>query len=277
MHMPNPANALVASSLVLSACTAPAPQPPTPTAPDLSQLTWVDLTHAFDANTIYWPNNPTGFELDTQYAGTTPGGWYYSSNKLSAPEHGGTHMDAPVHFAENGHSAEQVPVEQLTGYACVIDVADSVQEDADHLVSIAEVEAWEKKHVAIPEHSIVLFRTGWGRYYDDRVKCLGTDERGEAAIPKLHFPGIDPELAQWLVDKRKPKASGLDTPSMDRGQSTDFRTHRILASQNICGFENMANLEQLPPTGAYVVALPMKIKGGTGGPLRMVACISTDH
>ncbi len=183
MHMPNPANALVASSLVLSACTAPAPQPPTPTAPDLSQLTWVDLTHAFDANTIYWPNNPTGFELDTQYAGTTPGGWYYSSNKLSAPEHGGTHMDAPVHFAENGHSAEQVPVEQLTGYACVIDVADSVQEDADHLVSIAEVEAWEKKHGAIPEHSIVLFRTGWGRYYDAEPRVLAGYLPGSLSLP----------------------------------------------------------------------------------------------
>ena len=266
---------LSAPIILLGACTTPAPAPHNaPAAPDLSALKWIDLTHAFDANTIYWPNNPTGFELDTQYAGTTPGGWYYSSNKLSAPEHGGTHMDAPVHFAQGAHSAEQVPLEQLTGHACVIDVADSVKEDADHLVSIAEVEAWEQKHGAIPQGSIVLFRTGWGRYYDDRVKCLGTDERGDAAIPKLHFPGIHPDLAQWLVDKRAPKAVGLDTPSMDYGQSTDFRTHRVFAAKNICGFENVANLEQLPPTGAYVVALPMKIKGGTGGPLRIIAAIT---
>ncbi|MFM7298502.1 MAG: cyclase family protein, partial [Planctomycetota bacterium] len=153
------------------------------------------------------------------------------------------------------------------------DVSAAVGENADHLVSVAEVQAWEQLHGEILPQSIVLLRTGWDRFYDDRIKCLGTPKRGDEAIPELHFPGIAPELAQWLVDKRDPKAVGLDTPSVDYGQSADFRTHRVLASKNVCGFENVANLAQLPATGAFVMALPMKIKGGTGGPLRIVACI----
>jgi len=234
---------------------------------------WVDLTHAFDEGTIYWPNDPAGFELVTEFAGTTEGGWYYSSNKLCAPEHGGTHLDAPVHFAEKGLSTDGIPLEQMVGPACVVDVSGIVGENAGHLVSVPEVDAWEAEHGRIPEGSIVLFHTGWGRHYDDRVKCLGTAKTGDEALPELRFPGIDPALAQWLVDHRAPKAVGLDTPSLDFGQSTDFRTHRILAAGNIPGFENVANLGALPPRGAFVMALPMKIRGGTGGPLRIVACL----
>lgn len=234
---------------------------------------WVDLTHSFDERTIYWPNNPFGFELEVQSRGMTPGGFFYSSNALRAPEHGGTHVDAPVHFHEGARSVDRVPLEQLIGEACVIDVSAEVGEDADHLVSVAEVEAWEARHGRIPRGALVLIRTGWDRYYDDRARCLGTAKSGNEALPELHFPGLDPALAQWLVDERAPKAVGLDTPSLDRGQSTDFRTHRILAAENIPGFENVAHLAELPPRGALVFALPMKIAGGTGAPLRMVACL----
>lgn len=104
----------------------------------LESARWIDLTHAFDERTIYWPNNPFGFELEVQFKGQTPGGWFYSSNALRAPEHGGTHLDAPVHFHEGAHSTEQVPIEQLVGAACVIDVSAAVGEDADHLVSVAD-------------------------------------------------------------------------------------------------------------------------------------------
>ncbi|MEY2806537.1 MAG: hypothetical protein RIR65_954 [Planctomycetota bacterium] len=239
----------------------------------LDAARWVDLTHSFDEETIYWPNNPFGFELAVQFQGRTPGGWYYSSNSLRAPEHGGTHLDAPVHFHEGGHATDQIPLEQLVGVGCVVDVSGRVGEDADYLVSIADVQAWEQRHGRIPEGAIILLRTGWDRYYDDRVKCLGTPKKGTEAIPELHFPGIDPRLAQWLAAERRPKAVGLDTPSVDFGQSTDFQTHRIFAAHGICGFENVANLEQLPARGAFIVALPMKIAGGTGGPLRIVAVL----
>ncbi len=268
-------HSVLLGTLLLVACSVSNEQGPADPGDargfDPSTMRWLDLTHPFDLNTIYWPNNPTGFELTQQFAGRTPGGWYYSSNKLCAPEHGGTHMDAPVHFAEQGLSVDRVPVDQLVGSACVIHLSDSVGDDADHQVNVAQILAWEAINGPILAGSIVLLHTGWDRFYDDRIKCLGTDEHGEAAIPKLHFPGIDPELAQWLVDHRRPKAVGLDTPSLDYGQSRDFLTHRILAGAGVCGLENVSNLGALPATGAFVMALPMKIRGGTGGPLRIVA------
>jgi kynurenine formamidase len=236
--------------------------------------TWIDLTYSFSDSTLYWPNNPTGFVLDTQAVGMTPGGYYYSSNAFTAPEHGGTHLDAPIHFAEGKLTTDQLPLESLTGRAVVIDVTKKALANRDYLISVADVEEWEKKHGTIAPSSIVLFRTGYGRYYPDARMYFGTGEKGDTAIPLLHFPGIDPALSEWLLTSRNIKAVGLDTPSIDYGQSTDFKTHRVLMGQNIPAFENVANLEQLPARGAYVVALPMKIKGGSGGPLRIVAWIN---
>ncbi len=176
-------------------------------------------------------------------------------------------------FAEGKWSVDQIPVDRGIGEAVVIDVTRNAIKNRDYLISISDVQQWEHVHGEIPADAIILFRTGYGKYWPDRKLYMGTDERGEEAVAKLHFPGIDPDLARWLVDKRKIKAVGLDTPSLDYGQSTLFETHRTLFAANIPGFENLANLEQLPETGAYVIALPMKIKGGSGGPLRIVALV----
>lgn len=119
----------------------------------------------------------------------------------------------------------------------------------------------------------MLFRTGYGKYYPDAKKYFGTDEKGTAAIPHLHFPGIAPQMADWLATQRKIKALGLDTPSIDYGQSSDFKTHQVLLGKNIPAFENVANLDQLPEKNIYVVALPMKIRNGSGGPLRIIATV----
>src|SRR6266496_2052783 len=232
---------------------------------------WIDLSYSFSDSTLYWPNNPTGFKLDTQMNGITPGGFYYSSNAFSAPEHGGTHLDAPVHFAQGKLSADKVPLENLTGSAVVIDVSEKALKDRDYLISVADVEDWEKKNEKTVEGMIILFRTGYGQYYPDAKKYFGTDVKGADAIPLLHFPGIDPATGEWLTTKRKIKAVGLDTPSIDYGQSKDFKTHQVLLGKNIPAFENVANLDQLPAKGAYIVALPMKIKNGSGGPLRIIA------
>ncbi|GAA4343680.1 cyclase family protein [Flaviaesturariibacter amylovorans] len=253
--------------LLLAACA----QPDKRSAP-FSGGRWIDLTHSFSEKTLYWPNNPTGFRLDTQAAGMTPGGYYYASNAICAPEHGGTHLDAPIHFAEGKQTADQVPLDHLTGNAVVVDVSAKALANRDYLVSIADLEAFEKAHGSIAEGSIVLLHTGYDKFYPDAARYFGTAEKGAAAIPKLHFPGIDPEAARWLAARRV-KAVGLDTPSLDYGQSTDFRSHRVLLGENIPGFENVAHLDSLPPTGAYVVALPVKIQGGSGGPLRIVAWV----
>ena len=233
--------------------------------------TWIDLTHSFSDATIYWPTDTLGFVHEKLAYGPTDGGWFYASYRLSAAEHGGTHLDAPIHFAEGRQTCDQIPLANLIGPAVVVDVSDRAH--ADYLVSVEDLEKWEGEHGRIPDRGILLLRTGWGERYSDRIAYLGTDRTGPRAVSELHFPGLAPDAARWLVDNRAIAALGLDTPSLDYGQSADFRTHVILNTQNIAGFENVANLEELPPVGSYVVALPMKIHNGSGGPLRIVAFV----
>ncbi|HEX6728913.1 MAG TPA: cyclase family protein [Pyrinomonadaceae bacterium] len=232
----------------------------------------VDLSYPFDSSTVYWPTAET-FKLETDFEGQTEKGYYYSAYRYSAAEHGGTHLDAPVHFAKGRNSVDQIPLEQLIGSGLVIDVSRQCAANRDYQVNISDIQGWEKVNGRIPAGSIVLLRTGFGKFYPDPKRYLGTDERGADAVPKLHFPGLDPEAARWLTQNRSIKAIGLDTPSIDYGQSTLFESHRILFDKNIPAFENVANLDQLPIRGFTVIALPMKIKGGSGGPLRIVATL----
>lgn len=232
---------------------------------------WVDLTHPFDEAGIYWPTDTVGFEHEELAYGVTEGGWFYASYRFSGAEHGGTHLDAPIHFAEGRRTVDEVPLSSLIGPAAVVDVSERAS--PDYQVSVEDLTAWEAEHGRIPGGAILLLRTGWGERYGDRAAYLGTARTGPDAVPQLHFPGLAPEAARWLVENRSIAALGLDTPSVDYGQSGDFGSHVILYSENIPGFENVAHLERLPATGAYVVALPMKIAGGSGGPLRIVAFV----
>lgn len=234
---------------------------------------WIDLTYPFDSTTLYWPNNLKSFEHTTDAAGVTALGYYYSSYSICTPEHGGTHLDAPIHFADKRYTVDEIPLSSLNGDAVLIDVSEKALTNRDYLVSVQDIEDWEKKHGPIKENTIVLFRTGYGQFYPDREKYFGTAKRGMEAIPELHFPGIDPNTTSFLVTQRKIKALGLDTPSMDYGQSKDFKTHQVLLGANKPGFENVAHLDQLPATGFYVMALPMKIGKGSGAPLRIVAAV----
>jgi kynurenine formamidase len=243
-----------------------------PAKPDLLRSgSWVDLTHDFSAQTIYWPTSKP-FSLEVVAAGRTPGGYYYAANNFSAAEHGGTHLDAPVHFAEGKWTTDQIPVDRLVGEAVVVDAEPPSDTSADYRIDLASITTWERNNREIPGGSIVLFRTGWGHRWPSRKRYLGTERMGAEAVPELHFPGIDSAVAQWLV-KRQVRAVGIDTPSIDYGQSNTYPTHRVLSGANIPAFENLANLDRLPQTGSFVVALPMKIKGGSGGPLRIVAVV----
>lgn len=233
---------------------------------------WIDLSHDFSAETIYWPTAEP-FKLDTVSAQRTPAGFYYAANNFRAAEHGGTHLDAPIHFAEGRKTIDQLPLEQLIAPAVVIDVSPKAQADRDYQINADDFTAWESQHGQIPNKAILLLRTGYGKFWPDRLKYLGTDKHGPEAVAELHFPGLHSEAARWLVANRNINAIGLDTPSIDYGQSKLFESHQILFERNIPAFENVANLEQLPITGALVVALPMKIKGGSGGPLRIVALV----
>jgi len=153
------------------------------------------------------------------------------------------------------------------------DVTAGAGADPDYLLSVDDLTAWEAEHGPIADGTALLIRTGWSSRWSDRTAYLGTDLTGPEAVPELHFPGIGTDAAQWLVDNRNIAAIGIDTPSIDYGQSSDYRSHVILYSDNIVGFENLTNLDRLPATGAGIVALPMKIEGGSGGPLRIVGWV----
>lgn len=249
--------------IMLSGCSAYCP---------LKNGKWIDLTYDFSENTIYWPTSDK-FKLETVSEGLTDKGYYYSAYKFCAAEHGGTHLDAPIHFSEGGKTVEQISLNQLTGNAFVVDVSKSAQENKDYLITVEDLKNWESKNGTIPDESILFLYTGYSKFWGDPIKYLGTSKRGQEGIKELHFPGLHPDAASWLIENRKIKAIGLDTASIDYGQSKDFKSHQVLCSNNIPIFENIANLDKLPPKGAYVIALPMKIKGGSGGPLRIVALV----
>jgi kynurenine formamidase len=252
-------------ALLLAACARAA------LTDQLARASWVDLTYAFDSTTIYWPTAQP-FRLEVVSAQRTAAGYYYAANNFAAAEHGGTHLDAPVHFAEGKHATDQIPVTQLVGPAYVIDVSRQAEASHDYRIAPVDLEAWERTHGPIPVGAIVLFRTGWGSRWPDRERYLGTTKTGAAAVRELHFPGIHPDAARWLVARRV-RAVGIDTPSIDYGQSGTFDTHQTLFAADIPAFENVAHLSAVPATGAFVIALPMLIRGGSGGPLRIVAVL----
>ena len=234
--------------------------------------TIVDLTYEYSSETIYWPTSAL-FQMDTVAVGHQEGGYYYESYQIATAEHGGTHLDAPIHFSEGKHSTEEIPLERLIGPAFVIDVSEKALADADYLVSVQDITDWEATHGALPENAILLIRTGYGKFWPNAEQYLGTALRGVEGVANLHFPGLHPDAAQWLVDNRNIDAFGIDTASIDYGQSSTYDSHQILFEDNIPAFENVANLDQLPATGATVIALPMKIKNGSGGPLRIIALL----
>ncbi len=231
---------------------------------------WIDLTYPLSEDTIFWPTAQR-FELSTDFEGHTEGGYYYSAYTFTTAEHGGTHIDAPVHFAEGRHSVDEIPLDRLIGDAVVLDLSKRIDGRCDARVTSEDIRDWEQVHGAIAQDSIVLLRTGFGDYWPDAGRYLGTDLRGEDGVKALCFPGLHPEAATWLAEQRQVKSVGIDTASIDYGRSKDFAAHVNLMSRNIPAFENVANLDRLPARGVYVIALPTKIAGGSGGPLRIVA------
>lgn len=232
----------------------------------------VDLSHTYDEQTIYWPTSEP-FRLQKDAEGVTPAGFYYAANSFFTAEHGGTHLDAPVHFAEGRQSVDAIPLERLLGRALVVDVTRQSEADRDYQITVDDLLAFEREHGRIEGDAILLLRTGFSSRWPDAARYLGTAERGEKAVANLHFPGLHPDAARWLVANRPVRAIGIDTASIDYGQSTLFEAHRTLYEVNLPAFENLTGLDRLPPRGAFVVALPMKIGGGSGAPLRAVALV----
>jgi kynurenine formamidase len=239
---------------------------------DVGAFDVIDLTHPLGADTVFWPAMPPErFELTQLAFGETEGGGFYAANRFCTAEHGGTHLDAPQHFARNGDSTDEVPLERLVAPAVVIDASARAAGDRDYRLSPADVLAFESRHGRIAAGSIFLLRTGWSRHWPDVKAYLGDDTPGDAS--RLRFPSFGEEAARLLVEQRRVAMIGVDTASIDYGRSRDFAVHRIVAERNVPGLENLTGLEQLPPTGALVIALPVKIEGGSGGPVRVIALV----
>lgn len=238
---------------------------------DISEYYLVDLSHPYNSETLYWPTSPSSFEKRELAFGETDGGYFYSAFSICTPEHGGTHLDAPQHFAADGFPTDAIPLENLIAPAIVIDVSKKAAADRNYRLSARDVRLFEDQHGRIKPGDIVLLRSGWSRYWPHAKSYLGDDTPGDAS--KLQFPSYGEDAARLLVEERKVAILGVDTASIDFGKSQDFVVHRVAATRNVSGLENLTNLHRLPATGSLVLALPMKIEGGSGGPVRVVALV----
>ena len=266
---------VLAGGVLLAACAIPpAEEAATPAVPDANAVAgWrmIDLSHAYGGDTLYWPTDTKGFALDTLAEGMTDAGYFYAAREFATAEHGGTHLDAPVHFAEGGDDVASIPLDRLILPGIVVDVSASAAADPDYLVTAEDLLAWEAEHGPVPAGSAVLIRTGWASRWPDALAYLGDDTPGDAS--NLHFPGVGEEAARLLLEERGIGLLGIDTASVDYGQSTDFIVHQIGGAAGVPNLENVGDLTELPPTGFLLAALPMKIEGGTGAPVRIVALV----
>jgi kynurenine formamidase len=260
-------------------CSPPASDPPPLDESDPSALAhliqdarMVELTHPLSEETLVWPTSRP-FEFEVTFEGVTDEGFYYLSRDFSGPEHGGTHLDAPIHFYEGRWTTDQIPLERLVGPGVVVDVSGQADSDPNYQVSLDDLLEWEEVHGRIPAGAIVLLNTGRSQFWGDARAYMGTEVRGEEGLARLQFPGLHPEGARWLARERDIVAVGLDTPSLDYGPSTTFESHQILFEQNIYGLENVANLDELPPFGSTILALPSLMEGGSGGPVRIIGLV----
>jgi len=231
------------------------------------QIGVVDLTHTLDDQSPYWPEGTAQSPFHATSVATIEQGGYFA-RKLEMPEHFGTHMDAPAHFDPKGPTVDQIPATQLLGAAIVVDVSDGARSNSDYRVTAQDVKNWEKVNGAIPSRCVVFFRTGWSQRWPSQKDYMNQDAQGT-----LHFPGLSVEAARYLLDHAHPAGIGIDTASIDYGPSKDFEVHHLTLSAGLFHLENVASLERVPARGAYVVALPMKLLGGSGSPARVLALV----
>lgn len=232
-----------------------------------SEVKYIELSHDFSEETLHWPTSKPFKITDTHHGQADS--FYVSARDYASNEHVGTHVDAPNHFAKEHWGVSEIPLDRLIGPAIKIDVSDKVNKDHDYLISIEDIKQWESVQGIIPPRSIVLLSTGYAKFWGNPQLYAGTNKVN--ATHDLHFPGLDQKAAHWLVNERKIKAIGIDTYGIDRGQSKQFEAHQILTKNDIPIFENVADMEQVPAKGFKIYALPMKIKGGTGAPLHIIA------
>lgn len=226
----------------------------------------VDLTHSLSKDSPYWPD-PNGFVFDYDTIFAQPSG-APGMGKYKVSEHFGTHMDAPVHFADGKASIDDITPNEMFGPAVVIDVTQQCETNADYLLSVEDVKNWEAEHGPIPDRAIVIMYSGWCKKWEDEKAYKNEDESG-----MMHFPGFSPEAATLLVNERNILGIGIDNFSVDAAIEKDFPVHNVVNGAGKFHLENVANVDQLPPVGAYLINAPIKIEGGSGGQVRIFAVV----
>jgi kynurenine formamidase len=224
----------------------------------------IDLSYAINDKLVPWPGDAKWFEAKVNATVEKNG---YFTRSFWMLEHYGTHLDAPVHFPPGKMTVDEIPARKFFGPAVVLDVRAESVKDADYRVTAARVEEWEKRHGRIPEGAIVLLRTGWASRWPDVQRY-----RNQDAQARMHFPGYSVEAANLLVE-RKVSGLGCDTLSIDYGASEDFPVHRAVLGAGLYQLENLADLTEVPEAGAFLVVAPIKLKGGSGGAVRVFALL----
>lgn len=224
----------------------------------------IDMTYVVNDHSPSWPGDDHPFNVVVT---NTPAKDGYLTRKFTMLEHYETHMDAPAHFPPGKETLDQIPIERFFGPGIVIDVRDRVSKDADYRLTVADIQAWEARHGRIPPSAIVMLRTGWASRWPDQKRYRNMDAKGV-----MHFPGYSVAAAKFLIARH---VSGLciDTLSIDYGPSPNFEVHRTTLPAGLFHVENIANLDKLPPTGAFIIAAPIKLEGGSGGPVRVFAIL----
>jgi kynurenine formamidase len=220
----------------------------------------VDMTYAINDKLPKWPGDERAFEAKTNATFEKDG---YFTRSFWMLEHYATHMDAPAHFPPGKETLDQLPVAHFFGPAVVIDVRADAAKDADYRLTTGRVEKWEEAHGRIPTGAIALLLTGWASRWPDEARYRNTEQDGV-----MHFPGYSVEAAKLLM-LRGVVGLGIDTLSIDYGPSKNFEVHHVDLPAGLFNLENVANLDQLPETGAFVIAAPIKLEGGSGGPVRI--------
>ncbi len=240
----------------------------------------IDMTHIVsEEDSIAWPTAAKFTFVDIfqgdifAHDGTLK--FYYEGNSFSQAEHSGTHLDAPSHFYRGKWRTHEIPLNRLSGEACVINIEEKAAKNPDARLEISDLTAWEEEYGQIPPGAIVVMFSGHGKHYGNRTRYFGYPpgiyENNPKDTDHLHFPGFHEEAAEWLTRERNIHGVGVDSPSVDFGQSKDFKVHQILAKNNLYGLENLANVDKLPSRGYTIYAMVHKIKEGSGGPARVFA------
>ena len=242
------------------------------------RLEIVDLTQPLGPETpviglppIFAPSPGVTIKVISRYDDNGPG-WYW--NTLHLGEHTGTHFDAPIHWITGkdlpGNACDTIPARRFVGPACVIDIESETARNPDHLVTSQQIEQWEGRHGRIPAGAWVLLRTGWSRRKDpDAFLNVGADGP--------HSPGFEAAASRMLAQERDVLGVGVETIGTDAGQAgtfdPPFPNHSIMHGAGRFGLASLCNLDRLPPTGAVVIAAPLKIVNGSGSPLRVLAIV----